>query len=86
MIIVSVQLKSAISASRDTELARVHIANVGGDQNYGDYECRALRGRDEATLDLGKITRSGKVVRHARQREHVLNLVAKALASMGYGK
>ncbi len=86
MIVVSVQLDSAIHESRDKELARVHISNIGGDAVYGDYMCIALRGRGKEQLDQGRPNRTGTVLHHAREREHVLNLVAKALIAMGYGK
>lgn len=85
MLVVNVHLKSAISSSRDAELARVIIANVGGTATRGDYRCMALWGRGTEQLDKMKVIRTGDVTNHARQREHVLNLVAKALISMGYG-
>lgn len=88
MIVVSVQLDSAISATRDKELARVHISNVSVNEagTLADYAVESMRGRDKATLDKCIVQRRGRVVDHPRQREHVLNLVAKALISMGYGK
>jgi hypothetical protein len=88
MIVVSVKLDSAISPARDKELARVYISNVGVYEGgkLGDYHARSLRGRGKAALDLGTVNRQGLVLRHPREREHVLNLVAKALNEMGYGK
>jgi hypothetical protein len=85
MIVVSVQLDSAISSSRDKELARVHIANAGGDAEHGDYVCTSMRGRGKAQLDRLTVNRFAVVKNHPRKREHVLNLVAKALNEMGYG-
>lgn len=89
MIVVSVRLDSAISRSRDKELARVHIVNVGSkdsDADHGDYVCTSMRGRGKSQLDRMTVSRIGTVLHHARKREHVLNLVAKALTTMGYGK
>jgi hypothetical protein len=86
VIVVSVQLDSAISQTRDKELARVFIANEGGTDTLGDYACASLRGRGKEQLDRRVVQRRGKVMSHPRQAEHVLNLVAKALIAMGYGK
>lgn len=85
MIVVRVELWSAITGAK-TELARMHIANVGGDQNLGDYLVRTLRGRSAKALDNGKVQREGKVLAHPRLAQHVWNLVAKALNNTGYGK
>jgi hypothetical protein len=87
MIIVSVRLDSAISPTRDQELARIHICNAsGGDGDFADYVAYSLRGRGKIQLDRLTINRHGVVKHHPRKREHVLNLVAKALNEMGYGK
>jgi len=86
MIVVHVELDSAIHSSRDRELARVLISNEGGTDTLGDYKCVALRGRSKAQLDKGTAQRQAMVMGHPRKAEHVLNLVAKALIAMGYGK
>ena len=89
MIVVNVHLDSAISSTRDKELARVIIANEGSgtpDDTLHDYSCVSLRGRSREQLDKRVAQRRGVVTNHPRQAEHVLNLVAKALTSMGYGK
>lgn len=86
MIVVRVELKSAISSSRDAEIARVLISNIGGTDEHGDYRCVSLRGRSRGELDKLRVNRVGNVRGHPRKREHVLNLVAKALNDMGYGK
>jgi hypothetical protein len=86
VIVVSVQLVSAISRSRDKELARVLISNEGGNDTLGDYGCVSLRGRGKEQLDRRVVQRRGFVEKHPRKAEHVLNLVAKALIKMGYGK
>lgn len=94
MIVVKVELWSAITGQR-SELARMVIDNIGGTTERGDYRTRSLRGRSEADLhaamlkslrDQGAVQREGKVLGHARLREHVWNLVAKALTGMGYGQ
>lgn len=85
MIIVRVELHSAVTG-QVTELARAHISNIGGTDAAGDYECITLRGRSKATLDRHVPQRRGKVLGHPRLREHVWNLVAKALTGMGYGR
>lgn len=92
MIVVRVELWSAITG-KVTELARMCIANSGdtANPNFGDYHCMTLKGRSKDQLD--KAMRSGsspqravEVKHHARLREHVWNLVAKALTGMEYGK
>ena len=85
MIIVSVQLLSAIDGRHD-ELARMEICNMGtGTATMGNYSAETLRGR--STKDFLRRTRQriAYVSGHARQREHVWNLVAKALRNLRYG-
>ena len=84
MIIVRVELHSAVTG-QVTELARAHISNIGGTNEMRDYDCITLRGRSTATLDRHVPQRHGKILGHASLREHVWNLVAKALTGMGYG-
>lgn len=87
MIVVSVKLVSAISPTRDKELARVHICNVGGTNERGEYACYALHGSGKEQLDkhIANPKRRGHVKNYPRLRLHVLNLVAEALDAMGYG-
>lgn len=93
MIVVRVELHSAITGKR-TELARMQIANVGGDMVRRNYACRTLRGRDTDALDKGITQRvhRGETDREAEvdgwpsQAVHVWNLVGECLAQMGYGK
>lgn len=85
MIVVSVQLVSAIHPSRSKELARMTICNVGGDNKVGDYEVKSLRGRSKEDLDKRITQRQGMVLRHPRLAVHVWHLVAKALRSLKYG-
>lgn len=84
MIIVKVELHSA-RTHEVTELARMHLCNAGGTDTLRDYDVRTLRGRSTRALDAGLVQRKGKVLRHASLALHVWNLVAKALAAMGYG-
>lgn len=91
MIVVKVELWSRVDGSQQ-ELARMVIDIMGGTQTTGDYRTRTLTGRSKKELDraLNNITmrvqREGQVVGHARLREHVWNLVGKALAGMGYSQ
>lgn len=91
MIVIRVELWSAVSGQK-SELARMVIDNIGGTNHTGDYRCRTLRGRSEEALDRALLNmgttgtqREGRVMGHPRLREHVWNLVAKALTGMGYG-
>lgn len=92
MIVVRVELWSAVTGQRE-ELARMVIDNIGGTQHLGDYRCRTLRGRSVEALDRALLSmdttgtqREGNVLRHPRLREHVWNLVGKALSGLGYGQ
>lgn len=85
MIVVRVELHSAVTR-QVTELARLHIANVGGTETLRDYEVSTLRGRSTAALNAGVVQRRGRVLGHNSPAVHVWHLVAKALAAMGYGK
>lgn len=89
MIVNRVELWSAITGDV-SELARMTIDNVGGTTQLGDYRTRTYRGRSTEALHNAMLAetvqREGKVLRHPRLREHVWNLVAKALSGMGYGQ
>lgn len=89
MIVVRVELWSAVTGEV-SELARMTIDNVGGTDQLGDYRTRTMRGRSAEALHRAMlndtIQREGKVIGHPRLREHVWNLVAKALSGMGYGR
>ena len=85
MIVVRGELHSAITR-KVTELARMHICNVGGTRELGDYEVQTLRGRSREELDKRKVNRVGEVSNHARLTEHVWHLVAKALKAVNYGE
>lgn len=83
MIVVRVELHSAIT-HRISEIARFDIWNIGGTQAKGDYKCAAFRGRSREALAKRVAQRTGSIKNHPRLSSHVLNLAAKALASMGY--
>lgn len=85
MIIVRVELHSAITG-KVTEIARGIICNKGGTKELGDYDVAIFHGRSADQLNRLQIQRRGNVEGHPRLRQHVWNLVAKALAGMGYGK
>ena len=81
MIIVKVELHSAITG-RTTQLGRMHICNDGTSEspNFGDYLATVLR-----KPDFSRTTRSAYVLRYARQRRVIWDLVSLALRNMGYG-
>lgn len=85
MIVVRVELHSAVNG-QVTELGRCIITNDGtGTADVGHYDVSALRGRSKVQLDRGQVQRRGRVESWPRQRLHVWNLVAAALAAVGYG-
>lgn len=84
MIVVRVELWSAITGER-TELARMHISNVGGSAKRGDYAGKTFRGRDTRSLDRRVVQREGTVVDYPRLDLHVWHLVGRMLAGLGYG-
>jgi len=86
MIVVRVELWSARTGEK-TELAQMWIDNIGGTETRGDYRARTLRGRSAEAFAKHPpaFQREGRVIGHARLKEHVWNLVAKALSGVGYG-
>lgn len=83
MIVIRVELYSAVTG-KVSELARMHIANIGGTATKGDYDVQTLRGRSKTDLDRGSVQRTGKVINYPRLSIHVWHLVARALVAMGY--
>jgi hypothetical protein len=79
MIVIRVELWSAITGKK-TLLTRVNIVNDGtGDSNYGRYLVESTRrGSESGTL------RRGVVEKHLRKSTPVLTLLRKALQAMGY--
>lgn len=84
MIVVRVELHSAITGVK-TELARMIISNDGtGSAECGDYDAATLRGRSAVQLDRLQVQRRGRVEAYPRLRLHVWYLVARALRAMRY--
>lgn len=83
MIVVRVELHSAVTG-KVSELARMHICNIGGTATKGDYSCTTLRGRSKADLDRRTPQRNGFVRKYPRLAVHVWHLVARSLVAMGY--
>lgn len=83
MLVVKVELHSAITGET-TEIARMIIHNEGGTKSSGDYGVMVYRGRTREELDKKVTIRRAKVKNHPRLREHVWNLVTKALVAAGY--
>jgi len=84
MIVVRVELHSAVTGEV-TEIARMDIANDGGGSaRVGNYDGRVYRGRDAAALDRREVQKTGRVEAWPRQRFHVWNLIGVMLTQMGY--
>lgn len=85
MIIVKVELHSAITG-KVTELARMEIANDGtGTRTRRHYEARTLKGRDREALNRRTTQRETALKGWPSERVHVWNLVTALLVKMGYG-
>jgi hypothetical protein len=85
MIVVRVELHSAIT-KRVTELARMHICNIGGTADRGDYSVETFRGRDKEALDRRVVTRKGNIRDYPRLAIHVWHLVYEALKALKYNR
>jgi hypothetical protein len=84
MIIVTVDLVSAVTG-QTKQLARMHICNDGtGTKSVGDYDVTTFRGRDAEALERRASSRTGRVEGYPRTSLHVWNLVSRALAACGY--
>ena len=84
MIIVRVELHSAVTG-QVTEIARMLIANDGqGTQTHGDYYCTTFRGRTKDALNNCSVQRKGQTKNYPRLALHVWNLVARCLTAMEY--
>lgn len=84
MIVVRVELWSAITGEV-TELARMHICNLGTGGRLRNYEVASFRGRSTAQLNRLAVQRSVRVEQWPSAELHVWNLVAVALRGMNYG-
>lgn len=84
MIVVRVELHSAVS-KKVTELARILICNRGdGSNSSRNYEVEALRGRNTAALNKRQVQRKCEITGWNAPKLHVWNLVGYALRKMGY--
>lgn len=87
MIVVSVQLVSAIHPSRSKELARMTICNIGdGSETHGNYEIKTYRGRSKEALDKRIVNRAGSVSNYPRLALHVWHLVYEAMKALNYNR
>jgi hypothetical protein len=85
MIVVRVELHSAITGQVQ-ELARMDIVNDGtGSKQRGNYRIRSMRGRSAAALDASRVQRECEIRDWPRLSKHVLHLVAAGLVKLGYG-
>jgi hypothetical protein len=86
MLIVKVELHSAITGLV-TEIARMRIYNDGGGtRTTGNYVAETMRGRNEDALSKNQTTRKGTVTGYPRLALHVWHLVFEALKSMNYDR
>lgn len=83
MIIIRVELHSA-KTGKVTEIARMGIANIGGNRARGSYRVETYRGRSAPQLARRQVQRGGTVRDYPRLSVHVWHLVARALIAMGY--
>lgn len=92
MIVITIDLVSAVTVDNDQNLGVLVIDNIGGTHKKGNYRCRMYRkgalkkaGGDSRIMVRNAIhTRSATVEGHNRISEPVQNLVAKALTALGY--
>ncbi len=78
MIVVTVELKSAISASRNRMLGQLVISNDGtGGETYGNYDARF-------TGEAGRAGKRGRVERYPRKALAIWNLIRRACEAAGY--
>lgn len=84
MIIIKVELLSAITG-KTTELARMHIINDGtGDTHKRNYKGISFRGRNTESLNRGTAQKIAQVKNWPSQQFHVWNLVRAMLTNLGY--
>lgn len=87
MIVIRVELHSAIHPSRSKELARMLICNdETGGPIYRNYLAQVLRGRSKEQLDKRTVLKTCAIKGWPSERVHIWNLIAFALEQMGYGQ
>lgn len=80
MIVVKVELHSAVTGAV-TEIGRMVISNDGtGTSNRGNYDARLMR---RGTVD--RVQRRGRIEGYPRKSLSVWTLVARALQAVGFG-
>jgi hypothetical protein len=83
MIVIRVELHSVVTR-KVTEIARMHISNIGGSRQVGHYHAKIYRGRSSEQLSHGTVQRQGSIRNYPRLSLHVWHLVARALIAMKY--
>lgn len=89
MLVIRVELHSAITG-KITEIARMIMWNDGtGDRTTGDYKAKTVKGKQEGSMPAREIwdndpLRAGEVKGYPRLRLHVWHLVARMLKAMDY--
>lgn len=79
MIVIKIELVSAIHPSRSREIGRMEIGNDGaGTEERGDYVVRLMR---RGTID--RVQKTAAVKNFPRISTPVWSLVARALANLG---
>lgn len=63
----------------------LHSAVTGGTLNRRNYGLRVLCGRSTTQLDRREVQRRGELRAWPSEQLHIWNLVAAALARLGYG-
>lgn len=84
MLVVKVELHHATQPGKITEIARMHICNVGGTADKRNYLARILRGRSTEDLNKATVNRTGEFQNFPSERVHVWNLILVALLTCGY--
>lgn len=82
MIVVRVELWSA-QTGKKTELARMHITNIGdGTKTHGNYLGKIFRGRSKKALDKLTVSKTAEINNWPKQQKHVWKLVQEMLTKM----
>jgi hypothetical protein len=85
MIVIRVELWSAITGAR-TELARMHISNIGGTLKRRNYHGQTFIGRTTKSLDRLVVSKEATLENYPAEDLHIWNLVRRMLTQMGYTK
>ena len=68
MIVVKVELWPLGVESQAREIGRAHISNVGGNNDFGNYQVELLKSAEYSRRRAGEIYRRGKVINYQRER------------------